>query len=533
VSVLEAGVTATDESSGDVTTAGRPAATTAHRVVLHRPMPSSGLRGWIGPVLVTALAGLLRFTHLGRPDAIIFDETYYVKDALALLRFGFERDAVEGANDLILAQDARWDALDIFTEKASYVVHPPLGKWVIATGEWAFGVTPFGWRFGVAVLGTLSVLMSARIIRRLTRSDVVGTVAGLLVALDGLHIVMSRTALLDISLMFFVLASFGLLLLDRDAVRRALDRSVSLPVGGDLGPGLGVRPWRIAAGLALGLACGVKWSGLWYVAFFGLLTVWWDLQLRRQLRVGHPVRGVLLRDAGPAFLSIVGVAALAYVATWSGWLLTDGGYDRNWAAAKPGLPFVPDALRALAEYHRSAWGFHVGLESPHAYKSSAWSWPIMSRPTSYYYESDGLSCDAPKCAATVLAVGNPVIWWAGLLALGHNIWRAVAGRDWRSGALLVGYLAGWLPWMVFHNRTIFTFYAIVLVPFLAGMLAMSLASLPGGPHASPARRRNGLIAAGAALILVVAATWYFLPIWTGEVMPHRQWHLRMWMPTWV
>ena len=67
-------------------------------------MPSSGLRGWIGPLLVTVLAGLLRFVDLARPDAIIFDETYYVKDALALLRFGYEREAVDGADDMILAR---------------------------------------------------------------------------------------------------------------------------------------------------------------------------------------------------------------------------------------------------------------------------------------------------------------------------------------------------------------------------------------------------------------------------------------------
>ncbi len=101
----------------------------------------------------------------------------------------------------------------------------------------------------------------------------------------------------------------------------------------------------------------------------------------------------------------------------------------------------------------------------------------------------------------MLALGNPIIWWAGVLAIGHNAWRAVAGRDWRSQALLVGYLAGWLPWMVFHSRTIFTFYAIVMVPFLAGMLAISLASLAGGPDASPrgddggSRRSGGLLLA--------------------------------------
>ena len=214
---------------------------------------------------------------------------------------------------------------------------------MIAAGEWAFGVVPFGWRFGVAVLGTLSVLMTARIIRRLTRSDLIGTVAGLLVALDGLHIVMSRTALLDMTLMFFILAAFGFLLLDRDAVRRRADAWRTLWEGNPviLGPGFGLRPWRIAAGVALGLACGVKWSGLWYVAFFGLLTVYWDLQVRRELGAGRPSQAVLVRDALPAFVSIVVVGFVAYLVTWTGWLVTDGGYDRNWAATQRGMAAGP------------------------------------------------------------------------------------------------------------------------------------------------------------------------------------------------
>ena len=186
---------------------------------------------------------------------------------------------------------------------------------MIAAGEWAFGVVPFGWRFGVAVLGHAQRAddradhPTAHALRRGRH------VAGLLVALDGLHIVMSRSALLDMSLMFLVLAAFGFLLLDRDAVRRRAEAWRTLwednPIV--LGPGFGLRPWRIAAGVSLGLACGVKWSGLWYVALFGLLTVYWDLQVRRELGASRPVRGVLARDALPAFVSIVGVGFVAYL----------------------------------------------------------------------------------------------------------------------------------------------------------------------------------------------------------------------------
>ncbi len=510
-----------------VTLPGSPPA-----VALHRPMPSTGWRGWMGPLAVTVLAGILRLWDLGRPHAIIFDETYYVKDALSLLRFGYERSAVQDADAQILASGGPWDTVGIFQDGASFVVHPPLGKWVIAAGEWALGVDPTGWRVGVAILGTFSVLIVARMIRRLTRSDVVGTVAGLLVALDGIHLVLSRSALLDMTLFFAVVAAFAMLLVDRDAVRRRADSWLTLWDGQAVavGPGFGLRPWRIGAGVALGAACATKWSGLWFVAAFGVLSVFWDYQARRAMGVQRPATGVLVRDAGPALLSLVGVAGVVYVASWTGWLATDGGYDRQWAAGRGGV--LPEALRSLVEYHRAAWAFHVSLDSFHSYQSSAWSWPFMTRPTSFYYDTPQ-GCGADRCSAEVLALGNPVIWWAGLLALGHNAWRAVAGRDWRSGALLVGYLAGWAPWMLYHDRTIFTFYAVVMLPFLAGMLAISLASLAGGADASPTRRRWGLIGAGCVLVLVVAAAWFFYPIWTGQLLTYEHWDWRMWMPTWV
>src|SRR5215207_2723059 len=122
-------------------------------------MPADGWWGWVGPLLIAAIAGVLRFHRLGIPNAFVFDETYYAKDAWSLLRHGYERAwlPAEEADPLILAGQPQ----DAWGDGPAYVVHPPLGKWMIAAGEWAFGMTPFGWRFVVALLGTLSVLMIA------------------------------------------------------------------------------------------------------------------------------------------------------------------------------------------------------------------------------------------------------------------------------------------------------------------------------------------------------------------------------------
>jgi dolichyl-phosphate-mannose--protein O-mannosyl transferase len=502
-------------------------------------MPSSGIRGWIGPIVVTIIGGLLRFVDLGRPHAMIFDETYYPQDALSLLRYGYERKMVDGADGLILDSDGNWRALHLFLPDPAFVVHPPLGKWTIAVGEYLFGATPFGWRFAVAVLGTLSILMVARIARRLTRSDLIGTIAGLLLALEGMHLVMSRTGLLDLVLMFWVVASFGLFLIDRDHTRGRLAALVTRDglesLATEWGPRLGLRPWRWAAAVALGLACGVKWSALWFVAFFALMSVVWDVSARRAIGVRRPWSATVVRDAPLAALSTVAIVVVVYLLSWTGWLLTDGGYARDWAASQPGS-IVPAALRSLWHYHALAWRFHIGLNSAHPYGSNALSWPFMTRPTSFYYESikDGSNgCPTDNCSTAVTALGNPIVWWAALLAMIHQAWRWFGRRDWRSGAVLVGIAAGWVPWLLYLDRTIFTFYTVVYVPFLVMALAMSLGTVLGPADAPVRRRRDGAIVVAGFLILVAAVAWWFYPVWTAEVIPYTEWRMRMWFSTWV
>ena len=497
-------------------------------------MPAGGWRGWIGPLLVTALATVLRLWDLGRPHVIAFDETYYPKDALALLKFGVERAFVDNANDQLLRSDgSTWRTLDLFTGDPAFVVHPPLGKWTIALGEAVFGATPFGWRISVAVLGVIAVLLTARIARRLTRSNLIGTIAGLLLAIDGMHLVLSRTGLLDLTLGFWVLVAFGCLLLDRDRTRRrlaALVRAGSDPAA----LALGRRPWRWAAVVALALACSVKWSALWFVAAFLLMSLLWDVGLRRSLGVQRPWIATALR-AVPFGLASIAIVVVLYTLSWTGWFLSDLGYARDWAQAQ-GPSIVPDALRSLWHYHGEAWRFHVGLNSPHSYASNPLSWPFQTRPTSFSWETVKEvtdECPSGNCAAEVLALGNPVIWWAGIIAMVHQLWRWAARRDWRSGAVLCGIAAGWLPWLLYLDRTIFTFYTVVYVPFLVMALAMSLGTVIGPRDAPESRRQWGAFAAGAVILAAVIVAWWMYPIWTGVLLPYDLWQLRMWMPTWI
>ncbi|WP_189145501.1 dolichyl-phosphate-mannose--protein mannosyltransferase [Streptomyces lacrimifluminis] len=507
--------------------------------------------GWGGPLLVTLLAGVLRFWDLGNPKRVMFDETYYAKDAWGIIHRGFEVNWDKDVNNLILRTDGH---VAIPTDPA-YVVHPPVGKYVIGLGEWMFGFNPFGWRFMTALLGTLSILILCRVGRRIFRSTFLGCLAGALMAVDGLAFVMSRTSLLDGVLQFFVLAAFGCLVVDRDKARERLAAALPPDADGFVRPDahiaettrFGVRPWRWLAGLMLGLAIGTKWNGLYILAAFCVLAVLWDVGSRKVAGARHPYEAVLKRDLGWAFLATVPVAVVTYVLSWTAWILSPsdgtGGYYRNWAATEgKGSSWswlFPDWWRSLWHYEHAVYEFHVGLHTPHNYQSNPWSWLVLGRPVSFFYESPqpgegGCPANAgEQCAREVLALGTPLLWWAACFAVLYVLYRWLLRRDWRAGAIACGIAAGYAPWFMYQERTIFFFYAIVFLPFLCLAVAMMIGAIVGPPGSNERRRVAGAAGAGVLVLLIAWNFIYFWPLYTGTAIPIDSWRSRMWLDTWV
>ena len=60
--------------------------------------------------------------------------------------------------------------------------------------------------------------------------------------------------------------------------------------------------------------------------------------------------------------------------------------------------------------------FHTGLTEKHTYQANPWSWLVMGRPTSFFYETPD-SCGASSCSQEILALGTPFLWWLGTIAV--------------------------------------------------------------------------------------------------------------------
>jgi dolichyl-phosphate-mannose-protein mannosyltransferase len=492
------------------------------------PIPGGTWAGWAGPLLVTLFGGFLRFDRLSVPHGVVFDETYYVPDAYGILKHGVEISHVRNSDALL----AHGGTHILLGTQAEYIAHPPLGKIMIAVGEWLFGLTPFGWRFAAALVGTLAILMTARIARRLTRSTWLGCVAGLLLALDGLEFVLSRTAILDIFLMFWILAAFGLIVLDRDRTRDRLAETADR--GGGRPVRLGARWPLLLAGLCLGGACATKWDGVWYLPVFAILVLAWDYGAHRAAGSVSPA-GAVLRGDGPWMgLWFVLAPLVAYAVSWTGWFATSYGYDRDGAAFNGGHP--TGTILAWLQYQKSMLSFGLGLHVAHSYQSNPLGWPILARPISLFADcvpaGDKCGQTARSTEQEVLAIGTPLIWWVASAALLFCLvwwfWR----RDWQVGAVLAGVAAGWLPWVWFYyhdHRTEFFYYAVVFDPFLV----MAIALVIGLLHQTFQSRIVLGAISGGYLLAVLANFIYIYPVLAARVLPYSAWLSRMWFSNWI
>ncbi|TFV83499.1 phospholipid carrier-dependent glycosyltransferase [Blastococcus sp. CT_GayMR20] len=469
------------------------------------PLPRDRRLSWVLTAALGIASLLSRLWDITYPRDPLFDEAYYPPEANELLTWGFE-----------------------YNRGYSFIVHPPLGKWVIAAGEQLFGYNSLGWRFPSAVAGAVAVVVLVRLARRLTGSTLLGLLAGLLLALDAFSFTLSRIGLLDGFLQVFVLGAVACLVVDRDTVRQRV-RAAGMQASFRLGP----RGWRIAAGFLFGCACAVKWSGVWFLAFFAILSLFWDRAAWREAGVPRPTTAAVRRGLPGAVWALAAVPVLTYVASFTGWFLGETSQGKAWAQQNPetDYPFVPGALRALWHEHAKWLEFHSELSSPHPWESGPWSWLVTGRPILLWNPQGLTDSSGDQVVRYILMIGTPTLWFAFVPAVLWMVWRLLARRDPAALTVLVAIAAGWLTWFLNLDRTMFIFYMAPALPFF--VLAVTLVLQDAiGPPGDSFRRQLGLGAVCLYVALVAATFVFFYPVLTGQPLSHAEWLLRMWFPSW-
>lgn len=471
-----------------------------------RPVPDPPPLPWlrVDTLVMVALilaAAAIRFWHLGTPPEIVFDEVHFVGQA---------RHYLHGEQFLD--------------------PHPPLAKLVIALGIWLFGDHPWSWRFGNAVIGTLLVPITYHFARRVFNSRIGAALAGAFVLCDGMFLVDSRIAVIDIVYLTCAAAAYALLF-------RFIQTT-------DLLGKRRILPW---IGVALGLTLGSK---LYVPAFTCLLmagfiayNLWTAPAERGAPRVTGPYRE---RRIVAAVAMVAAVTAAVYLLTFL------PHYLIGWWG---GMADLFDYYKQVVWYENSV------ASATHPYASPWWSWPLMLRPVAYWQKF-------PKVGdvSTVWGGGNPLLWWGALTAITITAVHALERRETGRSFLVIGYL-GYVAIWVWIGRTLFLYHymASVYLGFVAlgGVLGecwegaaepwehiallvtmgpacvLGLGALPGtilfaailaaysfllASSANVGKFVCVAFVTGAAILFV-----YFFPVWTAIPIARTAYYARMWL----
>ena len=343
---------------------------------------------------------------------------------------------------------------------------------MIEAGIELFGYSPLGWRIASWLAGTLTVSLLFLLALRLLRSTAWATLAAALLALDPLHFVHSRIAMLDVFATCFMVAAMLFAVVDRDRGSQRL-----------------WRPWLAAAGLALGLAAASKWSGWQLVPALVLLVVLWARPGRRPAA------------ALAAGLWLVALPAVVYTASYAGRL--DAGVA--------GWP------RAFARLQLHMWRFQDGLDGVNPYQSRPWEWLPMRRPVAYFFSEHG------GVYREVLAIGSPPIWWAGAagLLVAAVAWARRRSMDGPEPMIVIVAAALYGSWFLLAANRGFVFitYMVPVVP----VLCLAAAYLAAAAWPRLAGR------AAVSLVAVAAVAWFafYYPVLTARPLQTDAWNQRI------
>jgi dolichyl-phosphate-mannose--protein O-mannosyl transferase len=503
---------------------------------------------WLGMASIFLLSASLRFWGLGRFNTLVFDEVYFAK---------------YGNNYL--------------NHTAFFDVHPPLGKYLIAIGIWLgshFSVgkdtvnsltgsqlSTFSYRWMNALVGSFIPLVVGAIAYQLSRRRSYAFIAALLIAADGLFLVESRYALLNVYLIIFGLLGqlFFLISLDKLSKSRWF--------------------WLTISGICLGAAVSVKWTGLAFS--LGILLIWICAKITRLIpslravfidskeletypsssstdnlqisssRKSADTQTLLYKLTQlkllPLLFNLCVIPVIVYFLIWIPHLLIN---------PKPGL----------WELHQQILSYHKHLGSgiqEHPYCSVWYTWPWMIRPMGYFFQQVDKTPPAisplllPSASPPekvieyydVHGMGNPILWWlsaiaiilvlsmlalriqAGMMVSPTNINQqaVVVGQKVEFGIMLylvLNYAANFLPWMMV-TRCSFIYYYMEAAIFAFLALAWIIDQCLQG-------YQLWLRAIGVTMIFIILLAFIFwMPVFLGLPLSPQEFQSRMWLPSWI
>lgn len=386
-------------------------------------------------LILGATSLCLLLAGIGKPAVPYYDEELYIAEARAFLH----------------------GTLDATTQMHNSA-RPPFGKELMAIGMKAAGDTPFGWRVGSAVAGSLTLVAVYFWTLLLLRDSRLAVFAAGLALFNNFLFVMSRAAMMDA---FFVVFLLWSLVTYTSAV--VLDLSASSR-----------RSLLVCSGVLMGLAGACKWNAVDTLAVVALVSFALLWVARRSGTDSIPSLSRYAQNMQQiGFPTLLFGLVIAPVISYS---LTYWPFCR-WILHRP------FNLTELIAIHRYMWYLSTHWVTNKAITSAWYTWPLKTSP------QRGLS----------YLVGNPMVTWGGLAAIVFCLRRFWKDVGLPEGMVLLLFAANYLQWAVTPEPGLLYYYYYPAVLVLGVAIAVALRNLP-----------HSIFGVRVSLVIVILAAVVFL-----------------------
>lgn len=359
--------------------------------------------------------------------------------------------------------------------------HPHFGRYLIILGVLLFGDNPMGWRFVQAILGSLLTPLSYLIGKNLFNHKYAGLLVAYLATFEFGFLLYSRLGVAIISQVFFIALS---LLLFIKATRT--NKSLNL--------------YYFACAICTGLSISIKWTSLFLL----------------------PVYFLWIKTNGNIKKFIFSHAALLIAITVFTYILTFIGETENFEYYNKTLHMHnSNFIDGVINWHKLAFNAQANAV-PDTYSSKWYTWPLLLSPILISWTYDPIS----KNLINLVSMGNPVIWWSGILAIIFQLILFCFKKQDGMVSFLIGtYFISFLPY-AFISRPMYLYHYLPSLFILILILEYSFISL----YKSKKKIFRALLASWVILVFLVFI--YFYPIINGYPLSCAEYKNRMWLKCW-
>lgn len=314
-------------------------------------------------------------------------------------------------------------------------VHPPLGKLIMTIPILLFGMNTFAYRFMGNIAGILMIPVIYALAKNIFKNRKWAILAGILMTFDCFHFAQTRMGTVDSFLVLFIMLSalfmYKYIVMDKnDKLNKKL---LNL----------------FLSGLFIGCSIATKWTGLY--AGLALAIIFFGNMIYQNWKKPKD-------EKDPDLIKVLLACVVFFV------VIPLTIYVLSYLLFPTIYPNKVEGISGLIEQTKNMYEYHSKLTATHDFSSAWYTWPIMYKPVWYYVSYPG-----GDIVSTIVGIGNPAIWWFGVVAALFTLVMSILKRKREYLFITVFILCSWLPYL-FIGRCMFMYHYFPTLPFI--MLAI-------------------------------------------------------------